>query len=94
VSTRWDYLTLTWTHSVSEVNGATQRDSGWQIRGKGGLETNRPGTDPLIEVLVDLGDQGWELVGEAGQSTTEVASQGYPKATTPLRVRWIFKRPL
>jgi hypothetical protein len=90
---RWEYLTLTWTHSASGPDDALQYDSKWLIRqAHTGADTERPATDALVDVLADLGNDGWDLVSETVQSSAHVAKTGYPTATTPLRVRWILKR--
>ena len=93
MSARWSYLTLTWVLTITKTGDAVTRDSRWLIRGHDGTESTRPGTDVLVDILGDLGGDGWELVSEAVQSTTVEAAQGYNGATTPMRVRWILKRP-
>jgi hypothetical protein len=91
---RWEYLTLTWMHSVSGSEGALQYQSTWLIReGHSGVDTPRSADDALVDVLADLGAQGWELVNETIQSSTPMNRQGFPNSSTPLRVRWILKRP-
>jgi hypothetical protein len=91
---RWEYLTLTWMHSASGTEGALQYESKWLIRqGHTGVETQRSADDALVDVLADLGNEGWELVNETLQSSTQLSRPGFPSASTPLRVRWILKRP-
>jgi hypothetical protein len=95
VANRWDYLTLTWMHSATGTGDALQYESKWLVRpAHTGVETQRPADEALVDVLADLGKDGWELVTETIQSYAEVAKTGFPTATTPLRVRWILKRPL
>jgi hypothetical protein len=95
VADRWDYLTLTWMHSATGTGDAVQYESKWVVReARAGVETQRPADEALVDVLADLGKDGWELVTETIQSYAQVAKTGFPTATTPLRVRWILKRPL
>jgi hypothetical protein len=94
VRTRWDYLTLTWVHTATGAEGALQFESKWLVRQGGtGSETTRSANDALVDILAELGAQGWELVNETLQSAAQLTKLGFPSATTPLRVRWIFKRP-
>jgi hypothetical protein len=91
---RWEYLTLTWVHSATGTEGALTYESKWLIRqGHSGADTVRPAEDTLVDVLADLGAEGWELVNETLQSTAQISKPAYPSSTTPLRVRWILKRP-
>jgi hypothetical protein len=91
---RWEYLTLTWMHSATGTEGALTYESKWLIRqGHSGADTPRSADDALVDVLADLGAEGWELVNETMQSTAQLSKPGFPNSSTPLRVRWIFKRP-
>jgi hypothetical protein len=92
---RWEYLTLTWMHSASGEEGALKYESKWLIRhGHSGVETPRSADDALVDVLADLGQDGWELVNETLQSSAALSKSGFANTTTPLRVRWILKRPV
>jgi hypothetical protein len=84
---------LTWTHSASGAEGALQFESKWLIRqGHSGVDTPRSADDALVDVLADLGQDGWELVNETLQSAAQLSKPGFANSSTPLRVRWILKR--
>jgi hypothetical protein len=91
---QWEYLTLTWSHTATGTEGALQYESKWLVRhGHSGVDEPRSADEALVDVLADLGQDGWELVNETLQSSTQLNKAGFPNTSTPLRVRWILKRP-
>lgn len=50
-------------------------------------------TASIQDLLNEFGAEGWELVSETVLDTTIVTSQiGWPKAGTPIEIRWTLKR--
>jgi hypothetical protein len=48
-----------------------------------------------LDVLQELGAEGWELVGETVQDTVLVSEEnGWKSKGTPANVRWLLKRRL
>lgn len=96
MTTAWDYAFLYWESQARKE--WTEDRSKWvvtplvSIRRPGvGLE-RRDDTNPW-SLFEELGRDGWELVTESIVHSYIAEVNGYPEASSPIMMRWIFKRP-
>ena len=52
----------------------------------------RPANTPFLELLNELGTEGWELASEMAYATALVNLYGWSNVGQPVDHRWIFKR--
>jgi hypothetical protein len=103
MSTRWEYLTVTWTLTATPPAATGQP---WRLEGAyrivhaGHAEVRTRTYDATApstagdDLLAELGAEGWELVSHVIDRTAVAPSQGYETAGVPIASRQIFKRPL
>lgn len=94
---KWEYLVLIWLYSTT--NRATRPAD--KQAAEHSIFIFQPGAGPeeyygeLVEALNDLGTEGWELVtSDSLESTVMDLRFGWKQVTTPIRNRYVFKRPL
>lgn len=94
---KWEYLVLIWLYST---NAAATRPAEKQPAGHS-IYIFQPGGGPeeyygeLVEALNDLGSEGWELVSsDPLESTVMDGRFGWRQVSTPVRNRYVFKRPV
>jgi hypothetical protein len=94
---RWEYLRLGYT--ITADNSAAEPSQPW-IREysiyRAGIPVIRHHDSDvnLDALLAELGNQGWELVGENSRDTVVFEqSRGWRNVVGPIAITWIFKRP-
>jgi hypothetical protein len=96
VTARWEYLSLVWTSHFSyspTAGGSTE--SRFKVSRPGSDDPEeRPGSDRVIDILNELGAEGWELTTMEVQANIVGKSQGWSEAGRPVRRVWMFKRPV
>lgn len=94
--TRWEYLVLVWRETMTGEVQAPTYERHLSIKTSGDGEEQRiPAEKPFMEVMHELGAEGWELVGEsATTSALFEAYDGFPATSVAVGKRWTFKRPI
>src|SRR5256885_2244026 len=66
----------------------------WHITKSGEHEERAYAGTSYIDMLNELGSDGWELVAKSVLDTVIVTTQqGFQNVGTPIRMEWTFKRP-
>lgn len=97
---RWEYLQLAWFVWVKgEGESAKWMESAYIYRA--GREPEKLVEQPMdgqrwnsLEVVSDLGSQGWELVTLEARNGAYIPGEGQGYHATPVDRRWWFKRPI
>jgi len=106
---QWEYMSISWTHNAKLLPGPAD-DRKWAFKEDfwiwhPGAETaeHRPlrdtqdedvsGTD-ILEILNELGAEGWELIGETLRESAAGKRRGWPEAAYPIVRQWTLKRRL
>jgi hypothetical protein len=101
MSVRWEYLVLSWAMTATppdEVSDVWRLDASFHIFRPGVAAETRSydGTQASmlgVELLNELGSEGWELVSSVVERTAVAPAQGYETAGVPIATTQIFKRP-
>jgi hypothetical protein len=94
--TRWEYLQVGWSSTAEAKPPPARSGARTDLRIlRPGQETERlaPGR-PLLDVINDLGAEGWELVSGLVQSSRIAKLNNWSEASTPVQMHWTFKRPI
>ncbi len=89
--TKWEYKTVTANRSGMQEESGVWTYTCWEV-----LDTGKPGSQPFLPALQELGGQGWELVAVL---PTDVWTEGTRTPSASHGVRTItysllFKRPV
>ena len=105
---RWEYLIIVWAYeaislSTSRDNPKWRYKKDFYIWHPGATEADhRPVSDSedkevsgpnSLDLLNELGKEGWELVGEMISESAIAKRLGWPDAGYPIRREWTLKRP-
>lgn len=95
MSPRWQYTQVTCT---PEEVGIWNRRKKW-VYSYYNLDDKKihrfaPQPDSFLDLLNEVGRQGWELASTFTMATTTVSNDGEPDVQEPLRMAWYFKRPI
>jgi hypothetical protein len=93
---RWEYLRL--GYSLTAGTSAGEPAQTWireySIHRAGTLAIRHHDDMDLDTLLAQLGNEGWELVGENSRDTVVFEhSRGWSNVVGPIAITWIFKRP-
>lgn len=107
---RWEYATVAWAYSVSRKKGTAPADKEWAYKRDlyiwlpGADEADhRPVSDSedegvsgpsILDVLNELGAEGWELAHRETASSGLGKYYGWLEASFPVATTWTFKRPV
>lgn len=97
MTTRWEYAVIEWWSVAERREGAGSE--GWSYTTT--YRIVRPGEAPeelpprrtIIDVLNDLGAEGWELVNTTIQHSRVGEVFGWIEASSPVYQTWLLKRP-
>jgi hypothetical protein len=94
--TRWEYLILVWRESMTGEVQAPSYERHLSITRSRDRRVQRVHAEkPFMEVMHELGAEGWELVGESVTSSALFEGHdGFPAASVAVGRRWTFKRPV
>ena len=89
--TKWEYKTVTANRSGMQEESGVWTYTCWEV-----LDTGKPGSQPFLPALQELGGQGWEL---GAVLPTDVWTEGTRTPSASHGVRTItysllFKRPV
>lgn len=103
---RWEYMAIHWLYSSRFVPGSAPDKEEQQWRGEYFLR--RPGAEiethlqhdfgeepkvSFLDLLAELGAEGWELVSETALSAAAVTgTHGWSDVGMPIEIRWTLKR--
>ncbi len=104
---RWEYMSVVWTYDAKLLPGPAD-DGKWAFKEDfwiwhPGAETadHRPLRDTedkdvsgpdILEILNELGAEGWELVSETVRESSAGKRRGWPEAAHPIVRQWTLKR--
>ena len=102
MSTRWEYLVLSWAMTATPPDAVSDD---WRLEAS--FHIFRPGAPTAetrtydgtqasllgFELLNELGSEGWELASTVVERTAVAPAQGYQTAGVPIATTQIFKRP-
>jgi hypothetical protein len=107
---RWEYASFIWIYSVAPQKGFTESDGKWAHKEdiyvwRPGAEKaeHLPMSDTedetvagpsLLDVLNDLGAEGWELVTRETTRSGVGKSYGWFEGSFPIAVNYVLKRPV
>ena len=104
---RWEYLMIVWEYEAISLPGPTD-NSKWRFKRDfyiwrpGATESDhRPVSDTddkelsgptVLELLNELGAEGWELVSATESESIIGRRRGWPETGYPVRREWTLKR--
>jgi hypothetical protein len=107
---RWEYMAVNWVYtreSALPEDGPPEKTawrsklhiyrSGQKTETRDCYDSEQPVANAAwwLDVLQELGGEGWELVGETVQDTVLISEEnGWKSRETPANVRWLLKRRL
>ncbi len=108
MATKWEYMSISWVSSrewkAPPIPGVEVFKSHFYIyrpREKAEVRLNRDSENPdaettwYLEVLQEVGEEGWECIGETVMDTALITEEnGWKSKQIPVNIRWLFKRPL
>lgn len=103
---RWEYMQVEWVATTSRkmIDGSPRQThrseieiaapgEEKEIRLSYDSENPEAQTENLLQVLNELGAEGWELIGEVVSESIIAPKSGWPQVGMPIRTQYLLKRP-